>query len=146
MARKDWTLLAIAAAEGEVLSPVQLQKSLFLLSRNLPNLVGEDFYTFRPYNYGPFSIEIYHDAKTLASEGLVSIQEAPEQRWKKYRATPAGLERAVHLVRSEDVPEVAVRYLRTAVAWTRSLSFNELLRSIYAHFPEYKVHSVFQSA
>jgi hypothetical protein len=29
--REDWTLLAIAAGGGQSLSPVQLQKSLFLL-------------------------------------------------------------------------------------------------------------------
>ena len=31
MDRKDWTLLAIAAAKGEPLDPAQLQKSLFVL-------------------------------------------------------------------------------------------------------------------
>jgi hypothetical protein len=35
MTRKDWTLLVIAASEKKPLQPVHLQKSLFLLARNL---------------------------------------------------------------------------------------------------------------
>ncbi len=48
MMRKDWTLLTIVAADEHPLQPVQLQKSLFLISRNLPHyLLGSDqFYSF----------------------------------------------------------------------------------------------------
>ena len=31
--KKDWTLLAIALADGQPLSPVQLQKSVFLFGK-----------------------------------------------------------------------------------------------------------------
>ena len=34
MTPKDWTLLALAT-DGKPMSPVQLQKSLFLISRNV---------------------------------------------------------------------------------------------------------------
>ena len=48
--RKDWALLAIAnAGHGVSLSPVQLQKSLFLLGRELGSKVGANFYDFQPY-------------------------------------------------------------------------------------------------
>ncbi len=66
MKPQDWTLLAISAAKGRGLSPIQLQKSLFLLERRLSKEeLGEQFYEFVPYNYGPFDVKIYQDAKYL---------------------------------------------------------------------------------
>jgi hypothetical protein len=43
MKRALWTLLAISVANGKTLSPVQVQKSLFLLGRMLPDEVGDLF-------------------------------------------------------------------------------------------------------
>ena len=109
MTRQDWLLLVLAAADGKPLSPLQLQKSLFLgsvdISRSFPlsrestspcrsggaiggparpngvggsaacpkcqhnlvgydlaRLLGSDFYTFRPFDYGPFDAAVYRDA------------------------------------------------------------------------------------
>src|SRR5439155_6656754 len=54
--RSAWVLLALLAAEGHSLTPVQLQKCLFLLGSRRPKDVGRDFYHFRPYDYGPFDV------------------------------------------------------------------------------------------
>ena len=62
MTRQDWLLLVLAAADGKPLSPLQLQKSLFLVGYDLARLVGSDFYTFRPFDYGPFDAAVYRDA------------------------------------------------------------------------------------
>ena len=67
MDRKYWTLLALGAAEGKALTPVKLQKTLFLLGQVFPKM--EDFYNFVPYDYGPFNASIYEDAKILAQDG-----------------------------------------------------------------------------
>lgn len=136
MTKRDWTLLAIAAADGEPLSPVQLQKILFLLGEF--KLKGKRFYRFVPYNYGPFDPEIYRDAETLEAEGLISITSGG--RWKGYAATPRGLAVADRINANPDAKD----YLRRVVTWARSLSFQELLRAIYARFPEYRANSVFQ--
>lgn len=136
--------MAIAAAGGDPVQPVQLQKSLFLLGRKLPTLVGSDFYRFKPYNYGPFCQAVYEDAESLASDGLINILPSPAGRWRQFSATRLGVQRAQTLRSTGQVPAKAVAYLERAVAWTRSLSFNELIRSIYTHFPEYKANSVFQ--
>ncbi|MBI4506702.1 MAG: hypothetical protein HY691_14300 [Chloroflexi bacterium] len=139
--RKDWALLAIAAAKGEPVSPVQLQKSLFLLGRELGNLVGEEFYEFEPYNYGPFAIAVYQDAEELAEEALITITRPPHSRYNKYRATAAGLEEAARI--RDQAPARAAAYLDKAVAWARRLSFSELVQAIYAKYPETRVNSVF---
>ena len=70
--KKEWLLLAISFSEG-YLSPAQLQKSLFLLKQKKKKSVGKGFYNFIPYNYGPFCKEIYSDAESLVSDGVVKF-------------------------------------------------------------------------
>ena len=141
MERRDWVLLALSAAANDRLQPVQLQKSLFLLGERVPKL-GTDFYKFYPYHYGPFAREIYDDADALAAEGLVSIRRRPGSTWREYCATRDGLERAEQI--ASEVNPRAWAYLQRAVRWTEELTFEEVVRSIYAHFPKYRSNSVFQ--
>ena len=141
LTKKDWTLLAVAAAMGDPLTPVQLQKSLFLLGEKRQAVVGQDFYQFEPYSYGPFCRAIYDDAEILEAEGFVRIDRAdPGRNWAQYSATVKGLARAREL--RDEAPTAAVEYLDVAVQWVRSLSFSELVRAIYQEFPEQKKHSV----
>lgn len=141
MSRSYWTMLAIGLAKERGLTPVQLQKALFLLGRELPSEVGPDFYNFTPYNYGPFDRAVYVDASMLRVTGSVAITRS-ESGYDEYSATPAGREFTESL--KEKLPPRGVAYLERAVAWTQSLSFSELVRAIYARYPEYRENSVFQ--
>lgn len=142
MNRRDWVLLALASASDHRLQPVQLQKSLFLASQKLDATQLGEFYRFEPYDYGPFSSLVYADADLLAQEGLVQVVPQPRVRWREYVATPDGLARASAL--EGEVAPAAIEYLGRAVKWTKDLSFAELIRAIYAHFPEFKAKSVFK--
>ena len=141
MDRKYWTLLTLAAAEGAFLSPVQLQKSLFLLGKNYPNEVGE-FYSFKPYHFGPFDVRVYQDAEEMALEGLVHIDCSLGQRWKEYSCTSSGLNFAKEIQKNMD--GTILDYLRRVVTWAREKSFEEIVRAIYKLYPEYQENSVFQ--
>ncbi len=141
MDRKNWTLLAISFAGETGLSPVQLQKCLFLLGQEQKDYVGEGFYEFSPYNYGPFSKLVYQEAEELASEGLILI-ERPVGSFATYRITLDGAERARQLTNEE--PSSAAVYLKTVVEWARPLSFSELVRAVYSKYPDYRANSVFQ--
>lgn len=143
MERKDWALLVIASARGEPVSPVQLQKALFLIGQGLSDELRKTkgFYNFEPYHYGPFCTDVYHDADELAMEGLVSIRR--DASYRVYLATPLGLNRADTL---RAVLDSAARdYLDRVVAWVRQKSFMGLIRSIYEAYPAMKARSVFQS-
>jgi uncharacterized protein len=147
MKPKDWTLLVISVADSRGLSPVQLQKSLFLLERRLAENIpeeklGETFYEFVPYNYGPFDVKVYQDADVLEERGLVTIQSSAERRWKLYQATQDGLRVAMKL-RSEVSPRV-LSYLDTIVTWVLERSFRDLVLAVYKAYPEFREHSVFQ--
>lgn len=143
MARKDWTLLVIAAGRGQPLSPVQLQKVLFLLGQEHPSVLGSDYYDFVPYDYGPFSIVIYTDAKQLDFDGFISIQYAPNHRWKVYSATPDGLSRSEELRKKVD--DQVIQFIDNKVEWGRQLSFRALVREIHKKYPAFAVNSVFQN-
>jgi len=102
--------------------------------------VGKDFYHFTPYNYGPFDKQVYLDADALAERGLVSIKTP--SRWREFAASPEGLNAAAAI--QQGAPVDAAIYLRRIVAWARDLTFQQLVRSIYARYPEFKANSVFQ--
>jgi hypothetical protein len=143
MSPADWTLSVVAAADPSSLSPVQLQKTLFLLGRNLPtDTLGPTFYTFEPYDYGPFCGLVYLDAEKLAVQGLVEIDMPPSFSFRTYRATQAGKTRAMDIGLA--LPPGVRTYLSQVVGWVRSQSFQQLVTTIYRLYPEMKKNSVFQ--
>ena len=143
MNRQDWTLLAVSASKGEGLSPVQLQKTLFLLGKHLSAAeLGPSYYEFEPYNYGPFDVSIYQDAEALSGKGLIAITRAAERSWPMYQPTGLGTSTASKL-RAEVSPH-AIQYLDQVISWVQRLSFRDLVRAIYAEYPEYRANSVFR--
>ena len=142
MRRRDWVLLVTAAADGEPLSAVQLQKVLFLIGKDLDHQVGEHYYDFRPFHYGPYAVAVYEDATRLNQEGLVLVAAASQGRWNEYQATPNGTRVAATLLQS--LPKSDADRIRALVKWARSLSFEDLLRAVYTKYPEMRVNSRFR--
>jgi uncharacterized phage-associated protein len=142
LVKRDWTLLAISLAEGQPLSPVQLQKSVFLFGELLPRkALPEDFYKFVAYNYGPFCPEVYEDAETLAEEGLVQISSVTAHGYSQYAATPEGIAEGERL--RELLPSRVAEHAKAIVDWVRAQSFRGLVSEIYRRYPKYRVNSVF---
>lgn len=139
--KRDWTLLAIDAAGEGGLTPAQLQKALFLLSKAHSTTL-DTFYNFTPYNYGPFDKAIYTDAASLAQEQLVDTEPVDGKQWSKYYATPTGHATAAATAATAD--DASLQYLKEVVNWVQGLSFQQLIASIYKRYPEYKVNSVFR--
>lgn len=133
--------MAIAEAGSRGLTPIQIQKAMFLLKMEAGRYVGDLFYNFVPYNYGPFSSTIYGDVDGLVLAGLV--QEAFSGRYSVYCVTEAGQERAAKIM--DHVDSRARGYVETMVSWIASVDFRQLLRSIYAKYPAYAQKSVFRS-
>ena len=123
--RRDWTLLAIALSRRG-LAPIQLQKALHLLLQTYPRDVGRDFYEFRSISSGHFCGDIYPDAQSLASEGLVAIEVSEQEGWQHYSATTAGIVRAKQLEGFLRAP--VVHYLRRIAGWASTRSFEQLTR------------------
>jgi hypothetical protein len=143
MQDKDWVLLVIAAARETSISPVQLQKALFLLSRNLTRkqLKRASLYNFQPYDYGPFDSAVYSDATALAVGGFAKIDYG--RPYRTYSATALGMRQAARLRASIDA--AAAKYLDVVVAWVLRHSFGDLVRAIYRNYPEMREKSVFKN-
>jgi uncharacterized protein len=139
--KRDWTLLVIDAAKPNTLTPIQLQKALFLLSQNLPKETGKHFYHFVPHNFGPFAKEIYDDASKLREEGLIDEISRPDQNWPEYRISVTGTERANEIRKS--LPPNSQEYIKRLVEWIGRQSFSDLLHSVYKAYPEFAKNSVF---
>ncbi len=138
--KKDWLLLALASADDGRMSPVQIQKAMFLMSMEAPQFVGRQFYKFEPYDYGPFDSSIYSDVQSLERDGAV-VSENTGRRWRHYMITPTGLRRAKQLNAGVNVD--ALEFLTVVVAWVKSQTFAALLRAIYEKYPNYAKNSVF---
>ena len=143
MERIDSTLLAIGFAKDD-LQPVQLQKTLFLFAKRTPEraLPKAATYDFVPYDYGPFSADVYQDAEELEKIGLITISRPPVSRYKRYRLTDAGEARKQVLLNEES--NDVLDFLRRIVEFTQALSFNQLVSAIYRDFPEMRENSVFK--
>jgi uncharacterized protein len=144
MNHSDWLLIVADLAQPRPLTPVQLQKCLFLLDKKLsPAQKGaESIYQFTPYDYGPFDATVYQDAEGFASQGLMSIQKAPGQSFKTYSVTPAGHAQAQQVM--EGLAPQIKEYARALVDWVQGLSFNQLVSAVYKEYPEMKANSVFR--
>lgn len=145
MTPADWLLLLVALdAPPGGLEPVRVQKALFLLARE-GGLPRSERYWFVPYNYGPMSPRIYRDVDALVRRGLVERRAVPGYRWGRVRATEAGRVRAERLAASAGERERrSLEALRRIRALVTSLSFADLLATIYERHPEYAVRSVFR--
>ena len=140
--RSDWLLLVLDAAGPQGLTPVQLQKALFLLGKKLPaNVIGENFYKFQPYNYGPFDRTVYSDAERIAAKNEVLIERRERESFNRYVISRDG-EIAVSRFKSVEARSVA-EYVQRLVGWVQEQTFESLVSAVYAEYPEMRINSVF---
>ena len=138
MKRREIVLAAMASANGESHSPVQVQKLLFLLDREAAGLVGGPYFKFVPYNYGPFDKTVYEELEQLDAEGMIKISQIGWTR--SYALTPTGQQQGDSFL--GNLPEQAQEYIRGASEFVRSLSFIQLVSAIYRTYPDMRENSV----
>src|ERR1700676_2085619 len=138
--RQELVLSALAPAHGAVHSPVQVQKLLFLIDREIPDQVGGPHFNFRAYNYGPFDKAVYQDLELLSQTGLVAIID--QTGWHGFQLTTAGQEQGLRFL--NQLPGPATDYIIRASEFVRRLSFANLVSAIYKAYPEMMENSVFE--
>ena len=139
MDRKQVVLAALAPAMGGTHTPVQVQKILFLIDREIPKLIGGPVFHFEPYDYGPFDKDVYDELEALRKRGLVEVTEV---RYRRYRLTDAGQEAGQKALAS--LGNAASNYIKNVSGFVRKLSFDQLVSAIYKAYPEMKANSVFK--
>ena len=142
MDREAFVLMALAAGGQNIYSPVQVQKLLFLLDDNIPDAVGGPHFDFQPYDYGPFDKAVYKVLECLEGQKLASIIPTGGG-WKNYTLTPTGFEEGrKHF---DSMGAKVSQYAEKLAHFVTTASFSQLVSAIYSHYPEMKVHSVFNS-
>jgi hypothetical protein len=142
MTRRDLIIMVLAAANGRPYQPVQLQKAVFLVVRNVPNIIDAGpGLTFVPYDYGPFDASVYWEAEALRDAGEAIITLSPTGRWKTYAASEIGIKHGHALMQT--LPEQTRDYILAIAEWALAQSFGSIVRSIYDAYPEMKENSIF---
>lgn len=142
MTKRDWLILLLAykGEGGSALDPVRIQKGMFLLSKEGVIPAGEQ-YSFEPYHYGPYSSELRKDADRLVRQDFADSLPVSGYTWGRYRLTQEGIKYAREVI--EQVGPEAARKVYEAKRAVTGKSFADLLRDVYARFPEYAQNSVF---
>lgn len=141
MDRSSIILAALAPGGGYRYSPVQVQKLMFLIDREIPNLVGGPHFAFRAYHYGPFDKRVYHSLDDLAQRGYVHIDDENSRR-RTYTLTPEGVDAANAAF--EGLNAQAQDFITRSSAFVRAHTFSQLVAAIYKAYPEMRENSVFQ--
>lgn len=140
MNRREFTLVALAGCGRRPFSPVQLQKFLFILDRNVGQRLGGTGYNFQPYHYGPFDQAVYQTLEGLEVEDLAVIEKDESGR-RTYKLSAKGEAEGTKLLAKVDAPLRA--YFATIGDFVRNQSFAGLVSAIYRAYPDMKVNSVF---
>jgi uncharacterized protein len=140
-AKTDWLLVALAASGQGMLSPVQIQKTMFIFKQGAKAVLSTDnFYDFIPYNYGPFDAAIYRDLDVLEMGGLTQVFNRYHGGQRRYGITPAGRQKADLVGTGNDH---LTDYLAQVTQWVEGKSFADLIRAVYQQWPEFRANSVF---
>ena len=142
MTKREVVLAALAPAQGKQHSPVQAQKLLFLLDREVPQLVDGPHFNFEPYNYGPFDKAVYQVLDELDEDELVTIRSGGWQR--TYALTPTGQNEGDRLL--GELSDSAQDYIKRASVFVLKLNFLQLVSAIYKAYPDMQKNSILRSA
>ena len=134
---KDWLLIALRSQH----EPIRIQKTLFLFGQQAGLRKGQK-YKFRPYNWGPFSEQIYRDMDALIAEGLVERVPQPGASWASYKLTVEG-EHAASVL-SGGVAPGALQKLNEISGWVAKRAFGKLLEDVYTQYPKMATRSLFR--
>jgi hypothetical protein len=140
MDQQQVLLAALASGSHGDFSPVQLQKLMFLIDRNIGAAIGGPFFKFAPYDYGPFDANVYQTFSLLEVQGLAESTGFGKER--RYRINGAGRALAGPILNS--VAPAYRQYISDVAHFVQQLSFTALVSSIYKSYPEMKVNSVFR--
>ena len=129
----------MAPARGAPYSPVRVQKLLFLIDRECPDLTSGPRFTFEPYNYGPFDKTVYQELDALEQHGDVTVCH---NGWTRtFALTPIGQAQGDRLF--EQLDPSGQEYLRQASDFVLKHGFSGLVSAIYKAYPDMQANSIF---
>jgi len=129
--------ISLPVKEPNIVSPLQIMKGLFLISKELN---FRNFYKFEPYLYGPCSFEVYNDLNILLEKGLIMTIQSTYSSWAYYKVTPRGKVKSKEVL--SRLEKETIEKLLDIKKRVVSKNFIELLKYIYKSYPEYAINSI----
>lgn len=145
----DRKILPLALMRANDEEPVEgrtrLQKMIFLTQKQLedPDCFNEG-YDYFPYDYGPFSKELYEDIDNLVEEGVIEEREETEEDGKKkyyYELTSEGKDTLEEKLQEEGSDSILDKIDEIKSQYNK-MDLSELLDKIYAKYPDFAEESV----
>ena len=127
-------------AEREPLDRIRMQKAVFLAEQGGPE-DWQALYTFRPYDWGPFSRQLVDTVDTLVADGAMDLDQWPYRRYPAYVTTELGddmVEKTWIDLSSEERD-----FLSRVRRFVTERTFHQLLRDVYDAYPAYATRSRF---
>jgi hypothetical protein len=140
--RQQIVLAALSANSPAAYAPVQVQKLFFLIDQHIAELIGGKQFAFEPYDYGPFDRDVYAELEELKSKNLIAITPTGTGERRRYALTSEGQELGAQYL--SKLPETAQEHLAKLSKWVCSLSFSQLVGSIYKAYPDMRANSIFK--
>lgn len=138
LTREDIVLAVATGADGPFqLDPIRLMKACFLVSQR-GRTAWRAVFDFQPYAYGPFDSGVYSARDALVGRGLLLSDTTG--RYPAYSLSDEGRAEAGRI--REQVGDDDVAWLARIGGYVTSRSFSQLLREVYAAFPEFAVRSL----
>ena len=132
--------LATQPGEQYPLDRIRIQKAVFLLThRGSPS--WKTLYKYNPYNWGPYSSQLAADIGMLVAQGLLEVEDVPGSQHGAYRLTARGEARARDIWATMTPREMS--FISSVRAYVTHRSFTQLLREVYAEYPEFATASYF---
>jgi uncharacterized protein YwgA len=132
--------LASSAGEAYPFDRIRIQKAIFLLTqRGSP--VWRELYRYKPYNWGPYSSQLASDMDSMVSQGLVEVEEVSGSQYPRYGTTTAGEAHATMVWST--LQRTERDFVRSVRSYVTGRSFTQLLREVYAEYPEFATASYF---
>lgn len=139
LSQEDVLVLLAAGANGpHDLDPIRLMKGTFVVAQRGPRQ-WRDLFHFQPYDYGPFDVDVYRARDELLAAGLFESDD--RGAYARYRLSESGEQRATAI--QKQLPAEVREWMTSVGHYITSRSFSQLLREIYAEFPEFATRSVF---
>lgn len=139
MNKENLILITLSVKSEEYFSPIQIQKTLFLINEKISKVRDWEIFNFIPYAYGPFDKEIYVFLSNLVKNDYIAC--AKFNNYFEYKIIEKGLVKIKNLV--DSLPPNDYDYIQRIVNFTTTVSFRELVSAIYREYPEMKVNSIF---
>ena len=127
----------VAASPRARFDPVQVQKVLFLIDREVGDDVGGPHFAFQPSAYGPFDPDVFSVLEQLAAEGKAVIDSSGP--CSAYSVAGAGRSDGQAILGRME--RRVSHYIAKAARWVLSQSFWDLIAGIHRAYPEMALDS-----